>query len=157
MIEHFWVTTIGGSVYHVNVEGPKPIVKKIKQLTNGKSEVAIGTVLEGSGCVGITDPYGIMVYQPQYSGEKRCDPDNTDIAYWGGCTGNVVGLFTSFDAATRDFNWNTPSQPWDWLYRSDTLKVLKAIPEDHPLIVIDGPVIKMLASLRPHLRDGPLA
>jgi hypothetical protein len=131
-IKEFFAVTRGG-VYHVQARKNRngvPYVTKIQSYRKNKS-IGIGGCLAGGSTVGI-GTIGIQLYR-QSKGRRM---ENTNTMNWGGGTSAIIGLFLDRKKAMSIKRRKKPLQNCDPRWKKDTLAVLQAIGDNHPVFVI---------------------
>ncbi|MFC1598810.1 hypothetical protein ACFL2U_02270 [Patescibacteria group bacterium] len=131
-IKEFFAVTYGG-VYHVQAKKCKdgiPIVSKIQSYRENKS-IGLGDRLDGGSTVGI-GTIGIQLYR-QSKGRRM---EDTNTMNWGGGTSKIIGLFLDRNKAMAIKRRKKPLKDCDPRWKKDTMAVLEAIGDNHPVFVI---------------------
>lgn len=112
-----------------------PIVEKIA--LRNESHVPVGGRLENGRLVGIAS-YGLVMYDedhPRGYSQPHQDPEEVNIAFWGGHTSPIVALFLRKDEAVECFD-SSNLRMGDSRWRKQTEEVLQLIGDNHPVFII---------------------
>lgn len=135
MIRQFFAVTVSGSLYLVRANPPG--IKKIAESRSGNiglsKELECGPMIAICRQVQSFIPEGHSMLSPLTTVVRKIEGVNT--MWWRGHTSNIVGLFKQESGARKCLR-SKNQQFCDPRWAKETLAVLSAINENHPVFVV---------------------